>query len=64
VLEDTMIELDEYQKERNAYAEGYNDAYQNGEYLNPYDGLTQEALYVAYDNGHEDGMDKLVTEAV
>lgn len=47
-----------------AYAEGYDDAYQGGEYLNPYDDLTEEALYVAYDNGHEDGMAKLVAESV
>jgi len=47
-----------------SYAEGYNDAYQNGEYLNPYDDLTQAEEFDLYDNGYNDGMAKLVTEAV
>lgn len=47
-----------------SYAEGYNDAYQNGEYLNPYDDLTQAEEFDLYENGYNDGMAKLVTEAV
>lgn len=52
------------EKETMAYAEGFDDAYQNGEYLNPYDDLTQAELFNAYESGNKDGMDKLVTEAV
>lgn len=46
-----------------AYAEGYNDAYQNGEYLNPFDDLTQQKEFDLYESGYNDGMNKLVAEA-
>ena len=47
-----------------AYAEGYDDAYRNGDYLNPYDDLCQAEEFDLYECGYNDGMAKLVTEAV
>jgi ribosome modulation factor len=50
-----MIELDEYQLERLAFAEGFDDGIKGDNY-NPYDELTHQDEWKSYENGYLQGV--------
>lgn len=57
------MEHDEYQLERMAFAEGYDDAYEHfGENLNPFDEEFQSIQWKGYEKGYNQGLDKLIEE--
>lgn len=51
-------------KIESAYAEGYDDAYTRGEYLNPFNEEFDTGVWEAYENGYHDGMTKLTDEGI
>ena len=49
-----------------AYAEGFDDAYTSeyGDNLNPFDEVTQDELWQAYEDGFNDGVERMIEENV
>lgn len=46
-----------------AFAEGYDDAYTLGEYMNTYDEQDNPQEWNAYEQGYNEGLNKLMAEA-
>mgnify|MGYP003348066069 FL=1 len=49
-----------------AFAEGFDDAYNSeyGDNLNPFDEVTQDTLWLAYEDGFKEGVNRMIEETV